>query len=71
MGTTTTKPAWYQTSVTAIDPAARSMLENYSGLKPEEVIPHFLALVGTDTHPCFEALIFPPLTETPCNYQER
>ncbi|OJJ69697.1 hypothetical protein ASPBRDRAFT_57324 [Aspergillus brasiliensis CBS 101740] len=40
----TTKPAWYQTSVTAIDPAAQSMLENYSKLKPEEVIPHVLAL---------------------------
>ncbi|GMF79396.1 unnamed protein product [Aspergillus oryzae] len=45
MATTTTKPAWYQTSVTAIDPAAQSMLENYSRLKPEEVIPHVLALL--------------------------
>ncbi|BAE56567.1 hypothetical protein BDV35DRAFT_345226 [Aspergillus flavus] len=44
MATPTTKPAWYQTSVTAIDPAAQSMLENYSGLKPEEVIPHVLTL---------------------------
>ncbi|KAI2869967.1 hypothetical protein CBS76997_977 [Aspergillus niger] len=42
--TTTTKPAWYETSVTAIDPAAQSMLENYSGLTPEEIIPHVLAL---------------------------
>ncbi|RDH29535.1 hypothetical protein BDQ94DRAFT_84240 [Aspergillus welwitschiae] len=42
--TTTTKPAWYQTSVTAIDPAAQSMLESYSGLAPEEVISHVLAL---------------------------
>lgn len=47
--TTTTKPAWYETSVTAIDPAAQSMLENYSGLTPEEIIPHVLALVGTHT----------------------
>ncbi|RAL13191.1 class I SAM-dependent methyltransferase [Aspergillus homomorphus CBS 101889] len=42
--TTTTKPAWYQTSVTAIDPVAQSLLEDYSGLAPEEVLPHVLAL---------------------------
>ncbi|RAH87432.1 hypothetical protein BO86DRAFT_405463 [Aspergillus japonicus CBS 114.51] len=42
--TTTTRPGWYQTSVTAIDPAAQSLLEEYSGLQPDEVLPHVLAL---------------------------
>ncbi|PYH41198.1 uncharacterized protein BP01DRAFT_328182 [Aspergillus saccharolyticus JOP 1030-1] len=42
--TTTIKPAWYQPSVTTIDPAAQSLLEEYSGLAPEEVLPHVLAL---------------------------
>ncbi|KAL2828353.1 hypothetical protein BJY01DRAFT_261556 [Aspergillus pseudoustus] len=42
--TTTTKPAWYQTSITTIEPAAQSLLEGYSGLTPEETLPHVLAL---------------------------
>lgn len=61
--TTTTKPAWYQTSVTAIDPAAQSMLESYSGLAPEEVISHVLALVSSppqDYFPLPQVLHLPP-----------
>ncbi|KAL3455565.1 hypothetical protein BJX64DRAFT_294911 [Aspergillus heterothallicus] len=42
--TTTPKPAWYQTGVTTIDLAAQSLLENYSGLAKEDVLPHVLAL---------------------------
>jgi hypothetical protein len=31
--------------VSSIDPAARSLLEEYSGLSPDEVLPHVVALV--------------------------
>lgn len=39
-------PGWYQTDVKSIDPEAQSLLEEYSGLQPDEVLPHVLALVS-------------------------
>lgn len=38
-------PSWYQKNVTSINPEAQHLLESYSGFKPEEVVPHVLALV--------------------------
>lgn len=37
---------WYQESVETIPEDERELLEQYSGLKPEEVIPHVVALVS-------------------------
>ncbi|KAL3441674.1 hypothetical protein BJX65DRAFT_322106 [Aspergillus insuetus] len=57
-----TKPAWYQASVTTINPAAQSMLENYSGLTAEEVLPHVLAVrdeaFGIFPYPCIGQMRF-------------
>lgn len=39
-----TTPGWYQSNVTTIDPEARSLLEEYSGIQPDEVLSHVLAL---------------------------
>ena len=41
----TLKQAWYKADVDSIPPKARDLLEQYSGLKSEEVIPHVIALV--------------------------
>lgn len=38
-------PSWYQKNVTSINPEAQHLLESYSGFKPEEVVPHVVALV--------------------------
>lgn len=39
------KQAWYAESVDPIPDDARCLLEEYSGLKPNEVTPHVTALV--------------------------
>ena len=39
------KQAWYSEDVDSVPEDARRLLEDYSGLKPEEVIPHVIALV--------------------------
>ena len=39
------KQAWYEEDVTSIPASAREILESYSGIKPEDVLPHVLALV--------------------------
>ncbi|PYI18916.1 hypothetical protein BO99DRAFT_385569 [Aspergillus violaceofuscus CBS 115571] len=38
------QPAWFETEVTSINPTAQRLLESYSNLKPDEVIPHVLAV---------------------------
>ncbi|PYH78621.1 hypothetical protein BO82DRAFT_377074 [Aspergillus uvarum CBS 121591] len=38
------KPSWFQEHVESINPDARRVLESYSGLSPDEVIPHVLAV---------------------------
>lgn len=40
-------PQWYEKDVTEDDikPEARQVLENYSKLRPEEVLPHVLKVV--------------------------
>jgi len=38
------RPGWYQSDVQSIPEEARALLETYSGLKPEEVLPHVLAI---------------------------
>lgn len=40
------KPDWYQTDVQSINPEAQQLLESYSGLAPDDVLPHVLSLVG-------------------------
>ncbi|KAJ5569151.1 hypothetical protein N7450_011637 [Penicillium hetheringtonii] len=40
------KPAWYQTKVQSINAEARRLFENYSGFKPDEVLPHVLKLLN-------------------------
>lgn len=47
MTDTATTPDWYQSKVTTVDPDARSLLEEYSGLQPDEVLSHVLALVSS------------------------
>ena len=37
--------AWFTESVTSIPPVARELLEHYSKIAPDEVIPHVVALV--------------------------
>jgi hypothetical protein len=39
------RPEWYQRDVQGINADAQRLLENYSGLAPEEVLPHILSLV--------------------------
>ena len=43
----TLKQAWYKEDVQSINDDERQLLEEYSGLKPEEVMPHVLALVSS------------------------
>lgn len=43
------KPDWYQTDVQSINPEAQQLLESYSGLAPDEVLPHVLSLVGLNS----------------------
>ncbi|KAL2828458.1 hypothetical protein BDW59DRAFT_49677 [Aspergillus cavernicola] len=38
------KPEWYQQDVKSINPDAQKLLESYSGLQPEQVLPHVLSL---------------------------
>lgn len=47
----TATSGWYQSSVTSIDPAAQSLLEEYSGLPPDELLPHVIALVSAVSWP--------------------
>ena len=44
------KQAWYAENVDSVPDDARNLLEEYSGLKPEEVVPHVLALVTQPPH---------------------
>ena len=37
--------AWYKEDVTAISEPARHLLETYSGIPADEVVPHVLAIV--------------------------
>jgi hypothetical protein len=39
------RPEWYQKDVQSINAEAQRLLENYSGLAPEDVLPHVLSLV--------------------------
>ncbi|RDW76601.1 class I SAM-dependent methyltransferase [Aspergillus mulundensis] len=39
-----TKPSWYQANVRSINSDAQKLLENYSGLRAEDVVPHVLEL---------------------------
>ena len=39
------KPFWFENDVKSINPDAQKLLEEYSGLKPDEVLPHVLKLV--------------------------
>lgn len=41
-----TKPSWYKQDVTEISPEAQWLLESYSKIQPDEVLPHVLAVVG-------------------------
>ena len=52
------RQAWYSENVDTIPDNARRLLEDYSGLKPEEVMPHVIALVNQS--PRREYLIPPP-----------
>ncbi|PYH44042.1 class I SAM-dependent methyltransferase [Aspergillus saccharolyticus JOP 1030-1] len=38
------KPSWFQEHVESINPDAQRVLESYSGMKPEEVIPHVVSV---------------------------
>ena len=37
---------WYEPTLENITSAQRDVLENYSGIPPDRVIPHILAVVG-------------------------
>ena len=39
------RPAWYQENVESIPDAGRQLLEIYSGIPPEQVLPHVIAIV--------------------------
>lgn len=36
---------WYKTDIDTISEPARQLLETYSGIAPDQVIPHILAVV--------------------------
>lgn len=38
--------AWYAPELSNISGAARKLLEEYSGVPPEQVVPHVLEVVG-------------------------
>ncbi|KAE8153048.1 hypothetical protein BDV25DRAFT_169590 [Aspergillus avenaceus] len=38
------KPSWYEKEVKSIKPDAQRLLESYSGLEPDQVLPHVLTL---------------------------
>jgi hypothetical protein len=40
------KLGWYQSDVPRINSKAQQLLESYSGLAPDEVLPHVLSLVS-------------------------
>ncbi|PLB48427.1 hypothetical protein P170DRAFT_427511 [Aspergillus steynii IBT 23096] len=44
MGSQENPSGWYEQDVQSINPDAQTLLERYSGLKPEEVLPHVLSL---------------------------
>lgn len=43
--TGTLEQGWYQGEVDDISPDERELLEVYSGIQPDQVLPHVLALV--------------------------
>lgn len=45
MGAQEDSSVWYEKDVKSINADAQNLLERYSGLKPEEVLPHVLSLV--------------------------
>ena len=60
--------AWYTKDVTMISPEARQLLESYSRIPPDQVIPHVLNLVRTASCP---QPSFLPLNPLPHNsYQQ-
>ena len=44
MAAQTQRPGWYQTDIKSIPEDARALLEGYSHLRPEEVLPHVLSI---------------------------
>ena len=53
------RAGWYMDEVQTIPDSARRLLERYSGLKPEEVLPHVLSIVRPlfqPIEPCFTPL---------------
>lgn len=57
-----TKPSWYKQDVTDISPEARWLLENYSRIQPDEVLPHVLAVrdeaFNVYPYPCLGSMRF-------------
>lgn len=43
-------PGWYDKDVQSINPDAQGLLERYSGLRSEDVLPHVLSLVCIVIH---------------------
>ena len=40
------RPAWFTEQITSIPEAGRRLLEEYSGVAPEEVLPHVIRVVS-------------------------
>ncbi|MCJ1354166.1 MAG: hypothetical protein MMC33_004153 [Icmadophila ericetorum] len=56
------KPTWFIETVTSIPTNSRHLLENYSGISPEDVLPHVLTLrdkaFAIPPYPCIGQLRF-------------
>jgi len=46
------KAQWYSEKLDSLDDSTRTLLEKYSGIKPDRVIPHILELVCLPYHHC-------------------
>lgn len=42
------RPEWYTEKLESVDEATRTVLEKYSGIPPDGVIPHILKIVSND-----------------------
>ncbi|KAA8651056.1 hypothetical protein EYZ11_008393 [Aspergillus tanneri] len=56
---TDSRPGWYQEGVQSINPEAQLLLQTYSGLSADEVLPHVLALYKSQRDKAFQIFPYP------------
>ena len=51
------RPAWFTEHIETIPDAGRQLLEDYSGIPSEQVLPHVIAIVGHERTASFQLFI--------------